>query len=218
MFLCINLYSFHSLISLTSLILSFTKNDLSFSLSLSLSQSLSLSLSLSIYIYIYIYIYAYGKDILFLCINLYSFHSLISLTSLILSFTKNDLSFPLSLSLSVSLSLSIYIYTYAYGKDILFLCINLYSFHSLISLTSLILSFTKNDLSFPLSFSLSQSLSLSLSINLTIYHYLCKSTIVESDRKTPFSIATTPRGREGRHSVPWIAPLYPWYVPYNTEC
>ena len=44
------------------------------------------------------------------------------------------------------------------------------------------------------------------------------ATIVEDNLKTPFSIATTPRCRGGRYSFPWITPLYPWYVSYNTEC
>ena len=35
---------------------------------------------------------------------------------------------------------------------------------------------------------------------------------------TPFSIATTPRCREGRFSFPLIVPLYPWYGLYNAEC
>ena len=35
------------------------------------------------------------------------------------------------------------------------------------------------------------------------------ATIVEGDPKAPFSIATTPRCRGGRYSIPWIAPLYP---------
>ena len=35
------------------------------------------------------------------------------------------------------------------------------------------------------------------------------ATIVEGDPKAPFSIATTPRCRGGRHSIPRIAPLYP---------
>ena len=38
------------------------------------------------------------------------------------------------------------------------------------------------------------------------------ATIVEGDPKAPFSIATTPRCRGGRYSIPWIAPLYPWYL------
>ena len=42
-------------------------------------------------------------------------------------------------------------------------------------------------------------------------------TVVEGDPKTPFSIATTPRCR-GRYFLLWIAPFYPWYVPYNAMC
>ena len=34
------------------------------------------------------------------------------------------------------------------------------------------------------------------------------STLVESDSKAPFLIATTPRCRGGRCSFPWIALLY----------
>ena len=49
-------------------------------------------------------------------------------------------------------------------------------------------------------------------------HCLKLATIVEGDPKAPFSIATTPRCRGGRYSIPWIAPLYPWTVPYNAEC
>ena len=30
-----------------------------------------------------------------------------------------------------------------------------------------------------------------------------------------FSIATTPRRSGRRYSIPWIAPLYPWSLPYN---
>ena len=44
------------------------------------------------------------------------------------------------------------------------------------------------------------------------------ATVVEGDQKAPFSIATTPRCRGGCYSFPWIAPLYPWYIPYITEC
>ena len=52
---------------------------------------------------------------------------------------------------------------------------------------------------------------------------VCKSkvklvTLVEGDQKAPFSLTTTPRCREERYSFPWIALLYPWYVPYNAEC
>ena len=44
------------------------------------------------------------------------------------------------------------------------------------------------------------------------------TTVVGGNPKAPFSIATTPRCREGHYSFPWIAPLYPWYVPYTAEC
>ena len=42
--------------------------------------------------------------------------------------------------------------------------------------------------------------------------------VVEGDLKAPFSVATTLKCRGGHYSFPWIAPLYPWYVPYNAEC
>ena len=42
--------------------------------------------------------------------------------------------------------------------------------------------------------------------------------LVESDRKAPFSIATTPRCRGGWYSIPWFATLYPWSLLYNAEC
>ena len=45
-----------------------------------------------------------------------------------------------------------------------------------------------------------------------------KATLVKGDLKVPFSIATTPRCRGGRYSIPWIAPLNPWSSPYNAEC
>ena len=41
------------------------------------------------------------------------------------------------------------------------------------------------------------------------------ATLVEGDPKGPFSIATTPRCRGGHFSIPWIALLYPWSLPYN---
>ena len=44
------------------------------------------------------------------------------------------------------------------------------------------------------------------------------ATVIEGDQKAPFSIATIPRCRGERYSFPWIAPLYPWYVPYIAEC
>ena len=40
------------------------------------------------------------------------------------------------------------------------------------------------------------------------------ATVVEGDQKAPFSIATALKGRGGRYSFPWIALLYPWYIPY----
>ena len=43
-------------------------------------------------------------------------------------------------------------------------------------------------------------------------------TLVEGYPKAPFSIATTLRWREGHYSIPWIAPPYPWSLPYNAEC
>ena len=50
------------------------------------------------------------------------------------------------------------------------------------------------------------------------YRNIVPGYIVEGDPKAPFSIATTPRCRGGRYSIPRIAPLYPWTVPYNAEC
>ena len=40
------------------------------------------------------------------------------------------------------------------------------------------------------------------------------ATVIEIDPKTPFSIASTTRCRGGRYFIPWIAPLYPWFVPF----
>ena len=52
-----------------------------------------------------------------------------------------------------------------------------------------------------------------------IYLYKVKlATLVKGDSKAPFSIATTPRCRGGHYSIPWIAPLYPWSIPYDAEC
>ena len=42
------------------------------------------------------------------------------------------------------------------------------------------------------------------------------ATIVEGDPKAPFSIAITPRYRGRCYSFHWIAPLYPWSIPYNS--
>ena len=46
---------------------------------------------------------------------------------------------------------------------------------------------------------------------------LLRDTVVEGDPKALFSIATTPRCRGGLHSIPRIAPLYPWPSPYSVE-
>ena len=44
------------------------------------------------------------------------------------------------------------------------------------------------------------------------------ATLVEGGPQAPFLIATTPKCRRGRYSIPWIAPLYPWSLPDNAEC
>ena len=47
-------------------------------------------------------------------------------------------------------------------------------------------------------------------VHVCVCIYISKlATIVEGDPKAPFSIATTPRCRGGRYSIPRIAPLYP---------
>ena len=51
-----------------------------------------------------------------------------------------------------------------------------------------------------------------------IWFLIKLATVVEGDPEAPLSIATTPRCREGRYPFPWIAPLYPWYVPSIAEC
>ena len=44
------------------------------------------------------------------------------------------------------------------------------------------------------------------------------ATVVEGEPKALFSITTTPRCRGGCYTIPWIALLYPRYVPYDAEC
>ena len=44
------------------------------------------------------------------------------------------------------------------------------------------------------------------------------ATAVEGNPKAPFSIATTLRGTGGHYSIPRIAPLYSWSIPYNVKC
>ena len=51
-----------------------------------------------------------------------------------------------------------------------------------------------------------------------VYKQVKLATLVESELKATFSIATTLKYKGGRYSIPWIAPLYPWSSPYNAEC
>ena len=44
-------------------------------------------------------------------------------------------------------------------------------------------------------------------ILIVLLHIVSWPTVVKGDRKAPFSIATTPRYRQGGYSSPWIAPL-----------
>ena len=53
----------------------------------------------------------------------------------------------------------------------------------------------------------------------TIYIYIVKlATLDEGDPKFAFSIATTPMCKGGCYSIPRIAALYPWSLPYSVEC
>ena len=52
----------------------------------------------------------------------------------------------------------------------------------------------------------------------SLHIYIKLATLVEGDPKAPFSIATPPRCWGGRDSFSWIAPLYPYSIPYNAEC
>ena len=45
----------------------------------------------------------------------------------------------------------------------------------------------------------------------------CRPQSQGGDPEAPFSKATILKSRGGRYSFLWIAPLYPWYVPNNTE-
>ena len=64
----------------------------------------------------------------------------------------------------------------------------------------------------------SSQLPVTVTVCIPIHIKVKLSTVVEGDPKAPFSIIATPRCRGGRDSFPWIAPLYPWSVPYNAEC
>ena len=44
------------------------------------------------------------------------------------------------------------------------------------------------------------------------------ATLVKGGPKARFSIAITSWCRGGHYSLPWIAPLYPWSLPYIAEC
>ena len=44
------------------------------------------------------------------------------------------------------------------------------------------------------------------------------TTVVEGDPNAPFSVAATPRWKEGRYSIRWIASFYSWSLHYNAEC
>ena len=70
----------------------------------------------------------------------------------------------------------------------------------------------------PILSSSTQKLTLCPSVcNCVRIYNICKVSKV-SDHSRGWPIATTPRCRGGRYSIPWIAPLYPWTVPYNAEC
>ena len=43
------------------------------------------------------------------------------------------------------------------------------------------------------------------------------ATLVEGDSKAPSSRATTLSSRGGLYTIPWIAPLYSWYLPLSAE-
>ena len=42
-------------------------------------------------------------------------------------------------------------------------------------------------------------------------------TLIKDSPNAPFSIATTPRCTGGCSYNPWIAPFYPWSLPYSAE-
>ena len=46
--------------------------------------------------------------------------------------------------------------------------------------------------------------------SIKLYKVKKLATLAEGHPKLLFSIATTPKCREGRYSVPWIAQRYPW--------
>ena len=52
-------------------------------------------------------------------------------------------------------------------------------------------------------------LKVMLTTDYSLTNHIKLATLVEGDPKAPFSIATTPRSRGQRYSIPWIAQLYP---------
>ena len=43
------------------------------------------------------------------------------------------------------------------------------------------------------------------------------ATVIEGDPKAPFLIATTPMCWGEHYAFPLIAPLFPYYMPYNSQ-
>ena len=51
-----------------------------------------------------------------------------------------------------------------------------------------------------------------------MYVYISKvGNLSKSDPEAPFSIATTPRSRKGRYSIPLIALLYPYLIVLSVQ-
>ena len=55
-------------------------------------------------------------------------------------------------------------------------------------------------------------------VQMLLYNQNKLATLVKGNPKAPFSIATIPGYRRGPYSIPWIAPLSPWFLPYNADC
>ena len=55
----------------------------------------------------------------------------------------------------------------------------------------------------------------SIYVGVYLYIYVKLAILVVGDPKAPFSIAPTLKCRGGCNSIPLIAPLYPWSLPYN---
>ena len=50
-----------------------------------------------------------------------------------------------------------------------------------------------------------------------LFVWFTHEDLVAGDPKAPFSIATTPRCREGRYSIPSIAPLYYYRIVFSAK-